>query len=703
MKMRMKVIIFTILLGLISFSPVFSEEKEFGGVIKLTGKLVDVNGNETKFNEYRDLEDGLYSKIKLKYDTENYFLKLKASDIGYDTQYYRLDGGMYGKFKYDLYYNEIPHTYTLDAKTFYSGVGTDNLTGTKNTDLSTWHTFDYEIKRKQMGGGIDIELVRPFYVDLSASREDRDGIKPKAAFTSSTSAFVELPEPVDYKTDTFKAEIGYATRPLFASLSYFYSEFDNANTNLSFVQPNQDAPDKTTLPPDNNYYKVALKGAATLPFNSRLHVSFASSKAKSDAHLFQDFLVVGQATRSPITYADGVTRFEGKVRTQDYAFVLTSNPVPFLDGKVFYKYYDKDNKSDEIVITSAGDLENELFDYNKSEAGVDLGFKLPYHLHLNTTYGHQKVSREREDIPVTKDNIYGAELRWNGLDFMTARIGFERLEREADHEFDLATATEFAEKYIRRFDAWNKERDSYKAFVEFYPIDNLSLSLGYKNSRTNYEEAPLGRQSERRDEIMVDADYAIGTIARLGAYWEYEKYRINQFMRNGTNNINDVNPANDPTDTNFNWDATILDRSFNYGANADVYVIPEKLKVRVQYDHLMSDGNADLTYFNLGTPADAATATTGRTNSNMDSEEWDDYKKTSFMIKAVYDVMKNLSVSAGYAYERYQYNDDALDNYPSSYTSGPTVVGTTTTYLTGLYKDLSYNANVVFVGATYKF
>ncbi len=41
--------------------------------------------------------------------------------MGYDTQSYRLDGGMWGKFKFDLFYDEIPHNLTFDARTFLFG------------------------------------------------------------------------------------------------------------------------------------------------------------------------------------------------------------------------------------------------------------------------------------------------------------------------------------------------------------------------------------------------------------------------------------------------------------------------------------------------------------------------------------------------------------------------------------------------------
>ncbi|MDO9287602.1 MAG: MtrB/PioB family outer membrane beta-barrel protein, partial [Thermodesulfovibrionales bacterium] len=244
--MRKKmIIIFTVALSLISFSPVFSEEKKIEGEIKAAGVLTDINGSKAKFNEYRDLKDGIYGKINLKYDAEKYFLKFKASDIGYDTQNYKLEGGMWGKFKLYLKYNEIPHNFTYDAKTIFSGAGTNRLTtgaafaiGTPSTYTPT-NLFDYSLERKQMEAGVKLEMLKPFYLDVSYQREERDGIKPTAVAltTGGGSYFIEMPEPVDYVTNNLKAELGYAKNPLFLSLTYFYSEFSNEYDRLFFKNP----------------------------------------------------------------------------------------------------------------------------------------------------------------------------------------------------------------------------------------------------------------------------------------------------------------------------------------------------------------------------------------------------------------------------------------------------------------------------------
>ncbi|MBZ0155255.1 MAG: MtrB/PioB family outer membrane beta-barrel protein [Alphaproteobacteria bacterium] len=679
-------------------SSAFAAESKLEGSVSLTGKIVDVNGSEAKFNEYRDLDDGVYAGIKLGYESGAYYTRFKALDTGYDTQSYKLDGGMWGRFKYDLFYNEIPHNFTYGARTFYSGAGTNNLTGTPNTNVSSWNTFDYSLERKSYGGGLSFDLMKPFFIGLSASREERTGIKPiSAAIGSPGGAFVELPEPVDYTTNHFKAEAGYAKKPYFASLSYSYSNFENSNEFLNFQHPTSSVTDTLTLPPDNQYYKVAFKGAVDLPMKSRFNATLSSARAKSDADLLTSYFFEGASTATNLTLSDTV--FNGEVKTQNYAFVLTSNPLPLLNAKVFYKYYEKENESDQITTTQDTDtFTNKLFDYRKNKAGVELGIKLPANFRLIPAYTYVKTNREREDIPETRDNILSLDLKWSGLAFMTAKIGYERLWRDADHGILTVVGgqdeADLVEQYVRRFDAAPKDQDTYKASVELYPLDNLGIGLGYKYRKADYRDTTLGLRDYKSNEFLLDADYSIGRIAKLNAYFDYERIKSYQFQRryNPPSSGGDPNPDGTSNSTNYNWDVTQVDTSYNYGAGTDIYVLPRKLTLRVQFDHLDSDGHADFTYYT------SSALTGGRTNDNIDSPIWDDYRKTVLMAKAEYNATKSLSLSAGYAYERYEYNDATLDGY--LYTFGS---GTNTNYLTGAYKDQSYNASIIFLTAAYKF
>jgi len=671
--------------------------------VNVKGMLADIEGNEAKFNEYRDVGDGLYGNFHLLYDSD-YFFNFNAADIAYDTQRYRGDGGKWGSFKFYLDYYEIPHNITFGGRSFYSGTGTDNLTYTVHpprTDIRTWSTFDYSTERKSYGAGIGLDMLKPLFFDVSISREEKDGIYPMGvAGTSPGGIAIELPEPVNFTTDTLKMEAGYVKNPLFLSLTFFLSDFDNDNNNLNFRNPatadTASTTDVLTLSPDNNYYKLSFRGGVKLPLNSKFNLNLAASRTTSEVKLLDFFVDDVPGGRVPITLSDKT--FDGKIDTRNYAFVLTSNPVPFLNGKVYYKYYKRHNKSDEITtIAEDESLTNSLFGYKKDDYGGELGFRLPASLYLITGYNHVRKERNREDVPLNKDDIYSVDLKWSGLDFMNLKIGYEKLHRTAEfHAPDVPPDDpEFINTFVRRFDVATKDRDTYGASVDISPTENLNFSAGYKNKDTDYKDVVLGLREVRGDEFNIDADYSFGKLGKITAYYDYEKMRYYQFQRQlPFNATSGFDPSTPPTPTAFNWDAKQKDKSYDYGFGADIYVLPGTLTLKLQHDYVRSNGDVDLTYHLGDNPLP-----TGRTQDNSDLSNWDDYRLRTYMIKAIYDMTKKLSLSAGYVYEKFTYSDAQLDGYQFV----PATTGTNGAFLTGAYKDQSYKANIVFITVAYKF
>ena len=180
--MNKQIFLLFLLSGLFSLSPAFAQEQEdnFSGEISAQGTLAHINGSKAKFNEYGDIQNGLYGDIKIKYDDNKYYVDFDSRNLFYDTQSYDLEGGKWGAFKFNIDYNEIPHNFTYDARTLYSGAGTNNLTYTPNppsaylpnTGIGTWNTFDYSTKRKNLGAGFKLDVFKPFFLDFSAAVDE---------------------------------------------------------------------------------------------------------------------------------------------------------------------------------------------------------------------------------------------------------------------------------------------------------------------------------------------------------------------------------------------------------------------------------------------------------------------------------------------------------------------------------------------------
>jgi MtrB/PioB family decaheme-associated outer membrane protein len=687
--MKWKIAIFALIIILGSFSYSFSEEVSAEGEVGIKGVYAGVTGGEggkAKFTEYRDLEQGFsaFGRARLNFDSEKYFLNFQGGDFAYDTQFYGIEGGMWGKFKFDLFYDEIPHNITFDGRTFFQGAGSHNLTGTPNTNFSSWNTFDYSIERRQYGGGFKTPMLKPFYLDVSIQREERDGIKPASIAPGSPGGIVvELPEPVDYTTNNLKVEGGYGKNPLFLSLGFLFSDFNDSNDKLNFTHPQAPFPiDTLTLPPDNRYYKGYFRGGAKLPLSSKFNVNAGYSSARSDANLLNSF--VNGGVINPVTLSK--PDFDGRIDTQNYSFVLTSNPLRFLNGKIFYNYFKRDNKNDVIVQNAEF---NRPFDYRKNAAGIDLGLRLPENVYLSGGYKYIKTDRNlkgaepTEELipPDNEDNIFSVDLRWDGLDFMALRAGYERLDRGADFTGPVP--------FNRRSAYASFDRDTYRASVDLYPIENLDLGFGYLYKITDYDEI-FGLKKDKRHEFETSADYLIGKIAKLYGFFNYEWIKFIQDVQNPS-------PL-----AAFSEDQK--EKTYGGGIGTEIYAIPQKLIFMFQFDYVKSNGNVDFTLdpslFVAGTGLGPGS---GANNDNIDITNLDDYTKYALKFKAAYHFTKSLIVSAGYVYERFKYNDAQLDNYLFVNPAGGPVTGGNAGYLTGAYKDQSYKAHVVLGGVTYRF
>jgi hypothetical protein len=361
------------------------------------------------------------------------------------------------------------------------------------------------------------------------------------------------------------------------------------------------------------------------------------------------------------------------VNTDSYNFTLTSNPVSFFDTKIFYKYYNKSNLSDRITTTdllTLAAVTNDLFGYRKNSYGLETGFKLPADLRLTAAYEYTRTERERTDLPQNRDNLFGLDLKWSGLDFMALKVGYERLDRSAD----FTGPTTGFESAQRRYDAAPRERDTYKASAEFFPRENLSFNIGYKYKKTDYKETLLGVTGDRADEVNFDVDWQVHKQVRLFAFVDFEKLSLDQHERQTA-------PATD-------WTLRQEEKTYDYGLGVDIALIPKKLTLKLEHNYVKSDGSVDYTYLGV-IPA-------GRSQDD-DLTARDSYRLTSYTAKITYQMTKAVSLSAAYAFQEFVYDDDQYAGYRYVIGAAPT------TYLTGAYFEPAYRSHVVFVSAGIRF
>ena len=78
---------------------------------------------------------------------------------------------------------------------------------------------------------------------------------------------------------------------------------------------------------------------------------------------------------------------------------------------------------------------------------------------------------------------------------------------------------------------------------------------------------------------------------------------------------------------------------------------------------------------------------------------FDDTKRTSITIKGVYDFSKSLALTAGYAYEKYEFSDEQYNGYRYTIPAATNQ----NSYLSGLYAAPQYKANIFYALVSYRF
>jgi MtrB/PioB family decaheme-associated outer membrane protein len=659
--------------------------------------------DESKIEEYRDLTSGVLSNIFVRGRNDKTWFDAYGENFGRDDMYISLRGGQYDVFKYRIYTNWLPHNFEFNARTPYSGIGTNQLTGSfPNTNPDSWDAFTLGYQRKDTGGYFEWQGTSPWYFRVEGNRVSFDGTKVGSAALGNSpgNGFADLAFPVSYATSNVSAEFGYSTRKMQFSASYLFSKFDNSNQSLQWTNPffnNQ--LDSSYLPLDNNYHRVALNGVLRdLPYGSTLSARYTWSKTTSDTGVPQFALSSGGAYVPMLPDSD---TFNGDLVDQTFSVSLTSTPVKNLDSKLYYNFYDHNNNSTQLTfagdspLNCDGPCQNQLYSYRKNNAGIEGLYRFDRANRLSGGWDYLDLDQTRHDYNHVTFSKLWVEYKNTSLENVSARVKYWYLQRRSDFLLgDEGTGPDdpnFLNRFINRFDNSPVDQNQVKVQVDWSPAPLLDTSLEYIYKDNHYKDTTLGRTGDRRNEIFATVSYGDLTKWRVTLMGDYEfvKYDSDHRNINDTAAANAFDPFAPPNSSNYNWAATNTDKNWLVGIGLDWFAT-DKLTIKGSLMYFQSDGNSDvMSQQNFGNP--------------LPIDAYDNWKRTSLNLKAVYALNKTWSFTGGYAYERTRYSDIAFDGYQYTIPFPPVTNNTGQSYLNGYRAFTNGDANIFYVLATYKF
>src|ERR1051325_4367121 len=213
--------------------------------------------NSAKFNEYRDIPDGfVISHVEVGLGNlfkNSFFFHFQARDIREKDQTFLVDLGAYRKYRLDLKWDQIPHVFTNTARSFltetspglfvatdatkaaFAAAGT-NIPALQNT-LAGFPLVPMSLRRDKGSGVLTETPGTEWTLGVNYSHEKMYGHRPFGTTTNSFTNGIELPEPIDYRTNLLGTGAEYAHKNFVFQANYYGSFFHNNVDTLTWDVP----------------------------------------------------------------------------------------------------------------------------------------------------------------------------------------------------------------------------------------------------------------------------------------------------------------------------------------------------------------------------------------------------------------------------------------------------------------------------------
>jgi MtrB/PioB family decaheme-associated outer membrane protein len=721
------------------------------GEFTLGGRAISGDTHSGKWNEYRDLQPGVFGGGNFLVESPNgrAFLWGDFDNVGYDDQRYRFELGEWGKLRLFGEYSELPHNFSTQSRTLYTYEGSNRLlfpdafqTGNPadlEAGLATARRTSLEYRLRTIVGGLVFDPREDLQFETAYRQLDRSGRKPLSmGFGTAGGGFASFASPVDEQTHEATADLRWGRGPFNLEVGYLGSFFENDLNQVTVENPltttdvpTQSSQGRISTAPDNSLNRFHATGTYDLPLEipARLATTFAYGLRQQD----DDFL---PHTINPTIAGDPwlvlpQNGLDGKVQTYLANVLFTARPFPELDLRARYRYYDLDNDSD--IIEFAGNAVNDRGstaelrrnvpnDYTRQEASFDASYRFSRKLRVRGGPFWDQWSRSR-DREVSRLDEYGATLaidvkpaRWATvrLDYLfgtrdgTSYNPYDYLAATLDPAdvSDAIPASQLAD--LRKFDEADRTRNEVRFLTQLVPRYDFDVSFSGGWAKYDYRNTDYGTKDQQRWNVGTEFGYEPLDWLSISAWYNFERISLDQRSRWRDRSLFvSLVTVDDPVN---DWSSESTDTIHTIGARLGVVLIPGKLDLDFSYVFERGNGEthsksaAGCVGVNpIGTLETCPPSADGGNAPNFpDIED----RLQLFTTVLRYYWTEHLTFEGMYAFEKLSLSDyrvDGLNPYmPASNVDGSGSVSPSLDVFLGNRLG-DYDAHIFAVSATYRF
>jgi len=437
-------------------------------------------------------------------------------DLGLASRAGTASVGREGRFDVKVDYDDIPTRLYDTGATPFLGAGGGNLTlpaawvaAGSTAGMSALAAtlapvnIEYDRRTASLLGTYVASSAWTLHAAFRHEEKDGTGLMSGSFLTQAA----QLPQPIDYVTDTVEAGAAWADHRASLHLDYTGSWFKNDIDSLTFTNPYLplvagSTQGRLALPPDNNLQQFALAGNLPLNFLATSFTYAASFGSLKQDEAFLPFSTLPGAT-VPTPAA-----LDGDVHLSHYALGLASHPLPRLSLRGNASYDGRDDHTTPLtlayVVTDTFPGGSALTTPRYSEDRTRLEGSADYTLdrwvrvgvggkYLDTHYGPDQLVADTRDteswVHATLDPLAGLTITLKGGNASRKTSGF------------IASALPAAENpLVWAFDYAPRDREFFTLTASWQATATLTWSVDGFFANDDYRLSQLGLQSvhERR-------------------------------------------------------------------------------------------------------------------------------------------------------------------------------------------------------------
>ncbi len=695
------------------------------------------------------------ANLRMRPGNDGTYLNAFATNIGLPS--YDLGGeyGRQGNWGINASWQQINRYQFDDTKFIHDGLGSNQLTlpagfaglaGQPPTQAAAVEPFlrEYDVKQERgiLKVGGKATLGSGFDFTISFRQDDRDGSKLVGAAMGNTGGnprAVIVPYGLNDRTQQIEAALHWSSKDAQATLSYWYSKYDNSNSSFTWQNPYNiisgwvgasgfpTGYGRIGAMPSNDFQQIQLTGGWNVTPTTRLNGLVSYSLAKqNDAFLPYTINTADQTPGTSLSVPNALPRssLDGEIQNTTVDLSLFSRPMPKVTVKASYRYQDrKNNTPEDVYAYVGGDTTNQDPVVNDSINSTRIRRNLPpgtkenrfkldgdYALGrgaiLRGWYQYQKIDYEKAADELrtdTTNNQFGAELRKVMGDGFTGAVRYVFDQRrgsdydnsrpyEASFTSAVTTAQPIPDNIptLRHYFVGDYDNNLIRVEGAWSPTEQLSLTARADWYKRDYKGPDCGGGN---DQVLAPALFfpsqclgrteAVGESYTIDGSWVpmdglnvFLFYTYSRFTTDQASRSWNNTTAQAVSEAQ-NWQSSLEYLDNTAGAGLRYTPAGKQWDMGAQYIYTDGTGKTSLT------PGSALTATSvPDTSTRLDS----------LQLYGKYVVNKNVLLRFNYAYEKYRTRDWAFDN--ATPTSSNNVL------LTG-HQAPNYTANVFGVSVAY--